>query len=203
MTLKRGSKLNCGNSVTTSRGTYTFYDGRKTKHEATQLCEKNGGILAPLNTKEEFDAVHKFAFECTKWTGYSPYHIGLYVIDKETRLFTDCEKWDSEKHDKLYSSSLDNGPFFDTYYNPADKIMSIGSGRNAHGNSLKTICFKAAKQPVPSAVMQSENTSPFTSTSVVAVGIALVGMVAVLGVAFFRSLKKIRKLQQELPTSSQ
>ena len=42
MALIEGSKKNCGNTVTTPRGTYTFHEETKTKFEAAELCKKNG-----------------------------------------------------------------------------------------------------------------------------------------------------------------
>ena len=70
MPLKEASFKNCGDTVTTPKGTYTFHEGRMLKHEAAKLCEKNGGILAPLNSQEEFDAVHKFAYQCQRFFFY-------------------------------------------------------------------------------------------------------------------------------------
>lgn len=67
MTLKEASIMNCGDTVTTPRGTYTFHEKTMPKSDAADLCKSNGGILAPLNTREEFDAVNKFAYECDRF----------------------------------------------------------------------------------------------------------------------------------------
>ena len=67
MSSESGSVSNCGNTVTTTRGTYTFYDVVRTRSESKKLCKKHGGIMATLNTQEEFEAVHKFAYISDRW----------------------------------------------------------------------------------------------------------------------------------------
>ena len=121
MSSKRCSVKNCGNTVTTTRGTYTFYNKKIIKSEAAKLCKKNGGIIAPLNTQEEFNAVHKFAYKCRPWCGSSYYHTGLYLNKNETRFYSDCTEWDWKKHDKLYDSYINEGPCWDPMYRPIDK----------------------------------------------------------------------------------
>ena len=205
MALTEGSRRNCGNTVTTPRGTYTFHEQEILKSEADELCKKNGGILAPLNTQEEFDAVHKFAYECKKWSVSVPYHVGLYAVDRKTRLFTDCTSWQPETHEKLYRSYLGKGPFFTAYYKTGDKVMTIASSENKKDEVLmRTICFNGANSQVSgaSALVQSKEPSNFASTGAVVVGVALVATVVGLGVALFKALRRNRRLTQELPTSS-
>ena len=133
-----------------------------------------------------------------------PYHVGLYVVDKHTRLFTDCQKWDEKKHGELYRSRLNKGPFYSAFYSPNDKIMSIGSFPKQTEYELNTICFKASasQESSASALVEDESKSSVASTGVVVVGVALLATVVGLGVALFKSMKRNRKLTQELPISS-
>ena len=145
MSLKICSKKDCGNTLTTSLGTYTFYNELIYKHEATKLCKKNGGIIAPLNTQEEFDAVHKFAYECQPWCGVYYFHTGLYVVKNDTRLYSDCTEWDWEKHDKLYKSYIGKGPCWTPVYRPYDKTQTIYAVATCmRSMRSRTICFNAA-----------------------------------------------------------
>ena len=66
MALKFCSKANCGNTLATPSGTYTFHDQLLDKNDAEKLCKSDGGILATMNTREELDAVHKFTYECDR-----------------------------------------------------------------------------------------------------------------------------------------
>ena len=106
MSSKRCAVKNCGNTLSTSLGTYTFYNEKVVKSEAAKVCKNHGGIIAPFHTQEEFDTVHKFAYKCQPWCSHSLYHVGLYVVRNETRYYSDCTEWDWEKHDKLYDSYL-------------------------------------------------------------------------------------------------
>ena len=144
MSLKRCSKKNCGNTLTTSRGTYTFYNDRIYKSEAAKLCKNNGGIIAPLNIQEEFDAVHKFTYECQPWCGVYYYHVGLDLVRNETRFYSDCTEWDWEKHDKLYNSYIGKGPCWIAHYRPFNKIQTIFDNKYCSKAPSRTICFNAA-----------------------------------------------------------
>ena len=150
--------------------------------------------------------MHFFLFltyQNKRWNALQ-YHVGLYVVDENTRLFTDCQKWDEQKHGQLYRSRLSNGPFYSTMYNSNEKIMYIGSFPVQTEYEQNTICFKASagQASSASALVKDKSTNPFASTGVVAVGVALVATVVGLGVALFRSMKRNQKLTQELPTSS-
>ena len=102
----------CSNSLTTSRGTYTFHTEEDLKKaEATKFCEKKGQILAPITSKEEFDVVHNHMIKCRNLCGRRIYHIGLYVLGKDLKVFSNHEKWDSAKHEGLfdwYTNEEDN-----------------------------------------------------------------------------------------------
>ena len=136
----------CKNTLKTSKGTYTFYNELVHKSESKEICKKHGGIIAPLHTQEEFDAVHKFAYECQPWCGTAYFHLGLYLVKNDTRFYSDCTEWDWEKHDKLYKSYIRQGPSWEVLYRPYDKIQKIYPVAFHRNNRRRTICFNAADE---------------------------------------------------------
>ena len=193
MILPRCTIENCGNTFKTSRGTYTFHNEKLVKSEAAKLCKKNGGIIAPLNTQEEFAAVHTFAYECDRWCGRDRYHVGLYVHKNETRFYSDCTEWDWEKHDKLYKSYIREGPCWETAYRTTDKIQKIYANEDCYPYKLRTICFKANTEAASEseAIIQSSNV--FTNFNVLTILFAVLafGMAVV-------SMKKNKKYELEI-----
>ena len=183
MTLERGSVSNCGDTVTTTRGTYTFYNEIRTRSESDKLCEKNGGIMATLNTKEEFEAVHKFAYECERWSDRRYlYHLGLYVYKNE-RFYTDCTEWDRAKHAKLYKEDNGKGPCWNAVYRPLNKEQKIYSNIFCYDKKHRTICFNAFDNATAKAEGMVQGSSGFSSFNVltllfaaVAIGFAIVSM---------------------------
>ena len=198
----RCSLKNCGNTVTTTRGTYTFYSERIKKTEAAKLCKKHGGIIAPLNTKEEFDAVHKFAYKCQPWC-VSYHHVGLYVHKNETRFYSDCTEWDWNKHDKLYKSYTDEAPCWETTYRPKDKIQKIWPLNFCNDHLMRTICFNpneeiSDKKTKPEEFRQVNYAGSFNTFIVLSVVIALASLVIVLAIALKRSMNKNKTHKNKL-----
>ena len=195
MTLPICALKNCGNNVTTQRGTYTFYNERITKLEAAKLCKKHGGILAPLNTQEEFEAVHKFAWECERWCGWNAYHVGLYVYKNETRFYTDCAEWDWEKHGKFYKTYV--GFTQDCWieaYRPKDKIQKVLTNDDcSYAWRLRTICFNAKDVTPAKAEAVVQSNGKFASFNALTLLFAVVAFGTVVV-----SLKKFRKYKSEI-----
>ena len=197
MSSKRCSIKNCGNTLTTSLGTYTFYNEKVIKSEAAKVCKKHGGIIAPLNTQEEFDAVHKFAYKCQPWCSHSVYHTGLYLVRNETRFYSDCTKWDWKKHDKLYDSYIEDGPCWDAAYRPYDKIQTIHQSRFCSDRIHRTICFNAVDKEVKSEELRlTKHAEGFDRYFTVTAFLALATLTVGLAVALFKAKKKNKEYEK-------
>ena len=200
MTLKECSKKNCGNTLTTSRGTYTFYNNFIVKSEAAKLCKRHGGVIAPLNIKEEFDAVHKFAYQCQPWCSYHFYHVGLDLVRNETRYYSDCTEWDWEKHDKLYDSRIGKGPCWDAVYVPSDKIQKIYADEYCSNFAYRTICFNAAaeKSTNSDSLVRTDRSGSLVSSRVFGSYFAFALLAFGLLMALLRSTRKNRLYEREI-----
>ena len=200
------SKKYCSNSLTTSRGTYTFYQEHMIKAEATKFCEAKGQILAPITSKEEFDKVHNHVNKCRNLSGPRTYHIGLYVFGNDLKFWSNHEKWDSAKHERLFDFySNKNHKHFQTYYTPQLDTMSIDTVRKCEGGDFKPICFKAAvdQKKQPEALVNSEVSNTFTSPGFLTAVVVLVAMgFCGMAVALFISVRKLKNLKQKLPVST-
>ena len=193
MSSESGSVSNCGNTVTTTRGTYTFYDEVRTRSESKKLCKKHGGIIATLNTQEEFEAVHKFAYKCDRWGDFSHrYHIGLYVY-KDEMFYSDCTAWDYLEHPKLYKIDNANGPCWNTIYRPYKKRQKIYSNIFCYDHKHRTICFNAFDNATTKAEEIVQSNVGFSSFNILALLIAAVA----IGFAIV-SMKKSRKYEEKL-----
>ena len=95
----------CSKGLTTPRGTFIF-DGRQyvKKVDAIRNCNDMGAILAPITEREDFDKLQEFANKCRWFKWPREFHIGFDAYSNETRLFSNGEKWDWEKHSKIYSN---------------------------------------------------------------------------------------------------
>ena len=196
----------CKNSITTSRGTYTFHEEEMTKAEAKQFCEDKGQILAPITSKAEFDKVHQYASSCGNLGGWNFYHIGLYVFRKDVKLFSNCEKWNSAKHEGLFDWDMDNGPCYSTYYSPNHNIMSVEPDLYCSGIKVsRPICFEAAdsQKNNSEALVKGKVSNTFTIPGfLTAVGVLVATGFCVMAVALFVSVRKLKNLKQKLPVST-
>ena len=170
------SKKNCGNTLKTTKGTYTFYNELVHKSESKEICKKHGGIIAPLHTQEEFDAVHEFAYKCQPWCSVYYYHLGLYLVKNDTRFYSDCTEWDWEKHDKLYKSHIKEGPSWEVVYRPHDKIQRIFPVSFKTNSRRRIICFNAAEKEMveAEALFQGKYADCFYFLGAIAVLVSLV-----------------------------
>ena len=196
-------KKPCGNSLTTSAGTYTFYKSEMTQNDATKFCEDKGQILAPITSQEEFNKVNKYVQGCCNLNGITFYHIGLYVVGRDVKLFSNCEKWDSAKHDSLYDLNLEDGPCYKSYYFPYRNKMFVNQDGSCGIKEGRPICFDPAEENKRSAgaLVDSKSSNPFTSLSVLSVIIALIALVFGLVVAVLMLVRKLKNLKQELPVA--
>ena len=198
MSSKRCSVENCGKTVTTTRGTYTFYSDRLKKSEAAKTCKKHGGIIAPLNTQEEFDAVHKFAYKCQPWCSGSYYHIGLYVMSNDTRFYSDCTEWDWGKHDKLYYSNMGDGPCYESTYMPYLKIQNIFA-KDCKNYKRRFICFNAADDGTTKTTSHQElrqiNAVGFDRFTALSAFLALATLTVGLAMALIKAKTKIKSMK--------
>ena len=194
-----GCKKNCGNSLTTSVGTYTFHNSEMTKDDAAKFCEDRGKILAPITSQEEFNKIHKYVQGCCNLGGFTSYNIGLYVIGKNTKLFSNCEKWDSAKHEHLFTWNMENGPCYEAYYAPMDGKMTVSQDPRCGRTDGRPICFEAANAQ---ALVKSESSNAFASVSTLSVMMAVAALVVSLAVALFISVRKLKHLKQSLPVST-
>ena len=86
-------------SITTSSGKFTFYPEKSlTVDEARKFCKKEGGILAPITSRDDFKTLHKFASGCTNIGLGRSYFVGLDMINPELGYFTNGVVYDEEKH---------------------------------------------------------------------------------------------------------
>ena len=97
-------------SITTSSGKFTFYPQKfLTVDEAKKFCKKEGGILAPITNRDDFETLHKFAIGCTNIGSGREYFVGLDMISPETRYFTNGVVFDEEIHGSLFYVWNKNG----------------------------------------------------------------------------------------------
>ena len=86
-------------SITTSSGKFTFYPEKSlTVDEAKKFCKKEGGILAPITNRDDFETLHKFAIGCTNIGLGRNYFVGLEMNTPEYGYFTNGVVYDEEKH---------------------------------------------------------------------------------------------------------
>ena len=197
----------CSDSLTTSRGTYTFHQEHITKAAATKFCEAKGQILAPITSKEEFDTIHNHMIKCRNLCGPRTYHIGLYIMHKDLKFFSNCEKWDPEKHEKLYyyDDSLDDSNCYQTYYSPYNDRMSAFVDPSCGRAEFQPICFQPAGENNKNseALTNSKSTNIFTSSGfLIAVGVLVSTSFCVMAIALFISVRKFKNLKQRLPVST-
>ena len=197
-------KNNCGNSLTTSAGTYTFYKSEMTQNDATKFCEDKGQILAPITSQEEFNKVHNYVQGCCDLSGITTYHIGLYVIGHDVKLFSNCEKWNSAKHDNLFKMDMQDGPCYKSLYVPFRNRMIVNDDASCGIKYSRPICFEPADENNRSAeaLVKSKSSNAFTSLSVLSVIIALVALCFGLVVAVLILVRKVKDLKQTLPVSN-
>ena len=187
----------CGDSLTTSAGTYTFYDSKMNKNDAAKFCKDKGQILAPITSQGEFDKVHQFVNKCCSTV--TTYHIGLFVFGKDVKMFTNCEEWDSAKHDSLFRWHMGDGPCYEPYYFPMDGKMSVSEDSRCGISHRKPICFKAANAQ---ALVKTESSNGFASVGTLSIMMAVVALVVSLSVALFISARKLKHLKKNLPVST-
>ena len=195
----------CSNSLTTSRGTYTFHQEKMTKAKATKFCEAKGQILAPITSQEEFDTIHNHVVKCRNLCGYIVYHIGLYVLGKDLKIFSNHETWDSAKHEGLFDwYSREDDDYFQPYYMPFDNRMTVETIHLCKSGEARPICFKAADNPKSNseALVNSKVSNTFTSSGFLTAVVVLVAMgFCAMAVALFISVRKLKNLKQKLPVS--
>ena len=139
--------------------------------------------MATLNTEEEFEAVHKFAYGCERWSDRRfLYHVGLYVYKNE-RFYTDCTEWDWAEHSKLYVEDRGKGPCWNAVYRPLTKEQKIYSNIYCYDDKHRTICFNAFDNATTKAEGIATDNVGFDSFNVltflfaaVAIGFAIVSM---------------------------
>ena len=86
-------------SITTSSGKFTFYPQKfLTVDEAKKFCKKEGGILAPITNRKDFETLHEFAIGCTNIGQGRNYFAGLEMNTPEYGYFTNGVVYDEEKH---------------------------------------------------------------------------------------------------------
>ena len=197
----------CSNSLTTSRGTYTFHQEQMNKSQATKFCKDKGQILAPITSQEEFDTIHNHMIKCRNLCGPRTYHIGLYVMHKDLKFFSNCEEWVPEKHEKLYyyDESLDDSNCYQAYYSPFNDRMSVFVDPRCGKVEFQPICFKAAgkNNKNSEALVNSESSNTFTSPRfLIAVLVLVATGFCVMAVALFVSVRKLKNLKQRLPVST-
>ena len=92
--------------TTTKSGTFTVHGQRISKCKAKKICESNGEILAPIETKEDLDAIHELLMQGCGVFKYLPlFHTGLDMAvcgKEEKRVFTDGVKYNETLHGSLY-----------------------------------------------------------------------------------------------------
>ena len=100
----------CKKGLTTPRGTFIFVaDEKVRKLEAIKRCNKMGAILAPITEREDFDRLIEFGNKCKRYRMPRLYWLGYEAHSNDTRLFSNGEVWDWEKHTKIYSRMHDEG----------------------------------------------------------------------------------------------
>ena len=139
----------CKKGVTTPRGTFVFVTDQKVhKPEAIKRCNEMGAILAPITEREDFDRLFEFANKCERYRMPRMYWLGYEAHSNDTRLFTNGELWDWEKHTKIYHKIHDVGKkctmhIFNTFY-PSHVFVSGSDGGFCNLAYNYPICLKPA-----------------------------------------------------------
>ena len=98
--------MSCITNTTTSSGTFLFSKGHMTRCEAKKFCREKGGVLAPITTQKDKDAVLEMINpECFEHYLDNMYHIGLDVHncgDQQERVFSNGITYDKNVHGHLY-----------------------------------------------------------------------------------------------------
>ena len=195
-------KKSCGDSLTTSVGTYTFYESQMNKNDAAKFCKDKGQILAPITSQEEFDKVHQFVNKCCNTV--TTYHVGLFVFGQDVKMFTNCEEWDSAKHDSLFRWFMQDGPCYESHYFPMDGKMFIGHDPRCGTTVRRPICLETSdnQNKNSQALVKTESSNAFASVSTLSVMMAVAALVVSLAVALFIAVRKLKHLKQNLPVST-
>ena len=138
-------------SITTASGKFTFYtETDKTRAEAKKLCEEKGEILAPITNRADLEALHKFATGCTNLGIGRSYFVGLEMIDKDTRWFTNGVVYKEEVHGSFNYVYNVNGKLpacWETYFSTREagfRGMHTIYNRQCYPTRNEFICLKPA-----------------------------------------------------------
>ena len=94
----------CKRGLTTPRGTFIFVTNEKVyKPEAIIRCNQMGAILAPVTEREDFEKLIEFGNKCRYYRMPRQYWVGFEALSNDTRLFSNGEVWNWDKHSNIYS----------------------------------------------------------------------------------------------------
>ena len=155
---------NCPTSITTTSGTFTFYEQNVPKCEAEQICQSKGHILAPITNMEDRKAIEKIGGqECGIFREFvQGYHVGLDIKtcgNKFTKVFSNGVKYNKTLHDKLYYFyPIKKFDCLTALYPPGygadEQIVVVAKYNNCKDYSRRFICLDPAKPDNNSTVTE-------------------------------------------------
>ena len=219
----------CKTSMTTKTGVFTVYDEWISRCEAELKCIKKGQILAPIANRRDAnkllklfktnDATCKFSIHY-----YYPYWIGLditYTEKKQEKVFSNGEKWNENKHGKIYKNWMKNytdcptATFDPSYYDNFPFSIMYGSADCKFTNKYFYICLKprskistnnervlAGNKTFAEATVGNktfaEATVQQSNEVFLPYNVAAVSMIAFCVYVAVNAQRKLRKLEKEL-----
>ena len=140
--------MSCITNTTTSSGTFLFSKGHMTRCEAKKFCREKGGVLAPITTQEDKDAVLEMINpECFEHYLDNMYHIGLDVYncgDQQERVFSNGIIYDKNVHGHLYDDlgePDDKCPETFMMYSSANPLTIGSKGSNCYPSHYRALCL--------------------------------------------------------------
>ena len=186
----------CEKGLTTPRGTFIFVaDEQVYKPEAIQRCHEMGAILAPITEREDFDKLIEFGDKCKKYRMPKTYWLGYEAFSNDTRVFSNGDLWNWDKHTKIYSKMHDKGELCTlhilNFQQPSHVFVTGSYARLCYQSRRYSLCLKPTtpKCTENEAIMQnSEEYNEKLVSSMLANGTFFV-VLCILVVMMFRNRK--------------
>ena len=184
--------VNCVKKVTTSSGTFTFFDEEVQKCEARKKCEEKGQILAPILNAEDATALQAVCDEtaCEFHNHFRPYHIGLDILtskcgNKPEKVFTNGVRFDEAVHGKIYREI--KAPFqfcrhavFNGHLDIGTTPLTIAISRRKCADKYRYICLKPVDEGASPLLSENSGNPSFAYLSYASMCVAFVAVITMI-----------------------
>jgi len=149
----------CPTSITTSSGTFNFYEEKAEKCQAEEICKSKGQILAPITNMEDRRAIEKIGSqECGIFRMFlETYHIGLEIKkcgNKVTKIFSNGVAYNKTLHDRFYHFYPAKGydhcltALWSPKHGPEARIAVVGKFKKCKDYVRRFVCLDPANSTV-------------------------------------------------------